>query len=405
MSARSLLAALLVLSLLAGCSGAPDADSSPTADGPSGRTPTGQATTAESSAGTAATEAEATETPGAERRTGGVLPPGVDESGVTNATTLAAAHHETVLRLGFVATSAEWKNGTVLGNRTMTARWAVGPDGRTLSADGTTVTTAQPPGGSPLSPRYREVIWRDETTVYRATTPNRTVYANRADRTFTAAATEVAEFERYFDAGNYSVASVEARGEHTFTTLVTSVAPDETRPGADVAVAARFVVDERGVVHEAVVEAGDGGNVGAGDRLRAEWTLVDLGVSPGRPAWVDAAPDAAFLETTLGGRVTGLTGAREPTVLAVTNEGPDAVPEGATLNVTAGRGDESHTRELRLDAALRPDATMYVYRGDDGPALTRDASVAADGGGLGTRVRCTLTAESVELWSFTRRWS
>jgi hypothetical protein len=259
----------------------------------------------------------------------------------------------------------------------------------------TTVTGAE----APADGERRQRVWSDETTVALVETPDRTRYSNVESLDHRVQLTHERTLERYLDAGAFEVASTVARGDHTFTTLVA----DATRPGVDGfedgSFAARFVVDEHGVVHEASVDYATGYD---DTETHVEWRVAELGASPDRPAWVDDAPEAAFLNASVDADVERRHGEGTP-YLVVTSSGTDPLPDGATLNVTTngGTGDgRALNTALDLDTDLAPGESVYVYRSDDGLRLTRDESVARSGDGLRSDVGVTVSADAVVYGSF-----
>jgi hypothetical protein len=336
------------------------------------------------------------------------LPPGVTESGVENASALAAAHEETLLAEGFALNVTSEFAGSALGNRTTSARWVVAPDGERVTLDARTVVHDEPTIESRLGDEYRQRLWRDATLLSRLDFGNETRYNNLDALAVRPDVTKSAEYERYLAGGNVTVERVVAHEDHTRTTLVV----DEARPAEDVdgRYDARFVVDERGVVHEATVTTGQS----TGDVQRHfEHDLVRLGTSLQRPDWVADAPDAAFLNVTLDADVEHRHGGGTPYLL-VTNEGTDAMPAGATLNVTTNRdatgmGSASastplHAR-LRTDEPLAPGESVSVYRSSESLERTHDESVAREGDGVRSDVAIDVGVGDVTYGSFGMGWS
>lgn len=336
------------------------------------------------------------------------LPPGVTESGVENASALAAAHEETLLAEGFVLNVTSEFDGSTLGNRTTNARWLVAPGGERFALDARTTVHDEPPVESRLGDEYRQRLWRDATLVSRVDAGNETRYSNLDALRVEPGVTKSAEYERYLAGGNVTVERVVAGEDHTLTTLVA----DDARPaeGVDGRYDARFVVDERGVVHEATVTTGQrDGDV----QRHLEYDLVRLGTSPERPGWVDDAPDAAFLNVTLDADVEHRHGGGTP-YLVVTNEGTDAMPAGATLNVTTNRDSLGRDAApasaplhavLRTDEPLAPGESVSVYRSGESLELTRDGSVARGSDGVRSDVALDVGVGDVTYGSFGMGWS
>lgn len=208
---------------------------------------------------------------------------------MTDVSALVTAHEETLRRDGFVL------NGTVVryppntGNLTTDYHTVVGPGGERFSTDVRTVHYATDDGDSPVSQRTRTRLWGNSTaTLRRSTVDGSTATGTVEEIPPHLALTRAAQYRSYLRMGAFSVDRVVARGGHTFTTLVAN----ETRDGSgeNASFSARLVVDERGVIHEGVVDA----SRTEPDRqtVHSEYRVVRLGASPERPAWVaDASGD------------------------------------------------------------------------------------------------------------------
>ena len=337
------------------------------------------------------------------------LPPGVNESGVQNASRLVAAHSETLLAEGFVLNSTATTNGSSYGNRTATEHRVADPGGEQFSLVGTTVVHRTPADGSTTSAdEYTQRVWHDETTVVSVELPNRTRYHN-VEGLFTDRALSMARnYEEVLAAGAFDVEKVIDRGNHTYTTLVAT----DTRDGVrkfDATFEARFVVDERGVVHEAVV---DYAHTEDGTERHIERRLVRLGPSLDRPDWVADVPGAAFRNASLDVDVEHRHHSAQETYLVVTSGGPDALPAGTELNVTTNRNDSAGSgvgpnalqAVVRTDSSLTPGESVYVYRTGETLELTRDRSVAASGDGLRSSVNVAVSHEDVTFGSYGMGW-
>lgn len=213
------------------------------------------------------------------------LPPGVTESGVTNASALLASHDETLRDEGFVL------NGTLVRNHSATRSErrqysaVVAPGAERFRAAVETTLYSTSSDSREVVQQRATRLWSDGAAMLRQTTLDDRTSRSRVDGVPTnLALTRAPQYESYLSMGEYAVEGVERRGDHAYATL----AANET--GADVAgdatIDARFVVDERGVIHEAEVTLRSGSGENA-ETDRATYRLVHLGASPERPNWVN----------------------------------------------------------------------------------------------------------------------
>lgn len=236
------------------------------------------------------TEPTSTSTPASQPLDPGAadLPPGVSESGVENASALVAAHSQTLRAGGFVLNGTFVRDPPNAGNQTRRYHTVVGPDAREFRTDVRTVRYATDAADSAVRQRTRTRVWANATTMLRQTTIDNQTAASRIEGLPPSLSlTRAPQYESYLTIGEFTVERVVARDGHAFTTLVAT----ETRDGfgENVTLDARFVVDERGVVHEATVTI-DGGPDSKTDH--AEYRVVRLGASPQRPDWVTDATDS-----------------------------------------------------------------------------------------------------------------
>jgi hypothetical protein len=213
------------------------------------------------------------------------LPPGVSESGVTNASALVAAHEQTLRAEGFVLNGTFVRNPPNAGNQTRRYHTVVAPGGRPFHTVVRSVRYASDEPGSAVSQRLRTRVWANETTMRRQTTVGNSTASSTIDGLPPALSlTRAPQYDSYLEFGEYTVERVVARDGHTFTTLVATDITDALGPNATLD--ARFVVDERGVIHEATVTL-DGGPDAETDH--ATYRVVRLGASPTKPDWVGNA--------------------------------------------------------------------------------------------------------------------
>lgn len=216
------------------------------------------------------------------------LPPGANEAGVTNASALAAAHDRTLRAEGFVLNGTFVRDPPNAGNQTRRYHTVVAPGGRPFLTDVRSVRYATDEADAAVTNRVRTRVWANETSMLRQVTiDNQTATATVDSLSPSLSPTRAPQYESYLEIGEYTVEQVVARDGHTFTTLVATGTTDAV--GENATIDARFVVDERGVVHEATVTL-RGGPDGVTDH--ATYRVVELGASPQRPDWVtDVATD------------------------------------------------------------------------------------------------------------------
>lgn len=230
-------------------------------------------------------DAASTETPTAGAETldpaNADLPPGVNESGVRNASVLVTAHDRALRADGFVLNGTFVRNPPTTGAQTRRYRIVVGPDARRFSTVVRTTRHETGDADSPVVKRTGTRLWANETVTLRQTTANdQTVRTRLEDRAPSLSLTRAAQYESYLAIGQFAVDRVVARDGHTFTTLVAT----GTRDGVadSVEFDARLVADERGVIHEATVNIDDGPD---GKTDHAEYRVVRVGASPQPPTW------------------------------------------------------------------------------------------------------------------------
>lgn len=214
------------------------------------------------------------------------LPPGVTESGVSNATALVAAHDETLRAEGFALNGTLARNHSTSQHERREYDVVVAPGADRFRADVQTTlyTTATDP--DEVVQRRVTSLWSDGTAIRRQTTFGDETVRTRIDAVPTSLAlTRGPQYRSYLDVGEYEVQRAVRRGGHTYTTLVANGTTAAAGPDS-VTVSGQFVVDERGVVHEADVTLRSGtGSDSVTDR--ATYRLLGLGGSPERPRWAD----------------------------------------------------------------------------------------------------------------------
>lgn len=309
-------------------------------------------------------------------------PPGVTNGQLTNASALVHAHETSLDDTGFVASVTQSANrgGTVSYDVVASAgRSRYTLSGNQSADDNTT----------------REMrIWANESHrvgVSQSGGESRYHAARRGTDSFD----PLEAVGVYLAAGTFTVANETTEEGYTVLTAddVGPPAADDGRFRDAESFSGRAVVDETGRVHELAVTV---------ERPRGEETytfvLQRTGVaSVERPAWVDDVPAGVFLAPQLTIDV------RDGTVLAVQNEGDDAVPTNATLTLTT----DNTTYRATFDAPLEPGEVQYaaITTDDDTLRLTSDRPASSDVTTLTSPVSVTIeTASGVTLHSGGMGW-
>lgn len=213
------------------------------------------------------------------------LPPGVNESGVVNASALAAAHDATLRSEGFVLDGTFVRDPPNRGNQTRTFDTVVAPGAERFQTAVETVRYASDASDA-VSQRSGKRVWSNATATLRAATiDGETAVSSVEDQPPWLSLTRAPQYRSSLKIGEFAVEGAVVRDGHTFTTLVAEGASEAVDGNATVD--ARFVVDERGVVHEATVSVSTPGS----EADSAHYEVVQFGGSPERPAWVDDRDD------------------------------------------------------------------------------------------------------------------
>jgi hypothetical protein len=197
------------------------------------------------------------------------LPPGVNESGVQNASALIAGYNETARKVGIVLTVTE--------NTTTRSYREVRRLDTTLAAGGhpfnTSMQTATyyPDGEPRTEPKFQD-IWGNESTTLAQSfwSPPHVVDPSYSFPTDDAP-TQAKQYLQYLQLFNYTIDSVVERDGHTFTTLVAGESTEDSTWEA------RVVVDERGLIHELTYKAQEG------DDYEAHWEYRIVETDPEPP--------------------------------------------------------------------------------------------------------------------------
>lgn len=213
------------------------------------------------------------------------LPPGVTDSGVSNVTELLAAHDEALRAGGFVLDGSLVRNHSATRSERRQYSAVVAPGAERFRAAVETTLYSTSSGSREVVQQRATRLWGDGTGILRQTTLDDRTSRSRVDGVpANLALTRAPQYESYLRMGEYAVEGVERRGTHTYSTLVAN--ETGANVGENATIDARFVVDERGVIHEAEVTLRSG-NGETAETDRATYRLVHLGASPERPDWVN----------------------------------------------------------------------------------------------------------------------
>jgi len=345
---------VVVLALLAGCSGllpGPSADT-PTATPASTAT---QTTTAPPVTPTATATDRSTATPAL----GGDLAPGITDEGVVNPVALQSAHRSALLADGFTlaVTYENVANGSV--------QWRTAQ--RIVAGPGGELALQRATAGDPPASVTNQTVWHNVThTTMRSLEGDETRFTVRSRVATPEALVWPGPVLRLLqdEAGAFEVSSVEEREGLRVVTLAASL--DQVGRDGDDDTTATMVVDERGVLRSLTATTDYGGS----DAWRVTYTVERVGgVDPEPPDWLEEVPRNASLNVEL------FTGMGPEGVLTLENVGGDTVP--ADTHVTV-RGNGT-LREARLADPLAPGETLYVFVAPETGALRLSTSEPAEG--------------------------
>ncbi|WP_440010319.1 DUF7537 family lipoprotein [Halomicrococcus sp. SG-WS-1] len=331
MSTRPLAALLLATSLLvAGCVGGP----------------TGGTTTAPTTDTTDAADATETTTATTLDPANADLPPGVDESGVENASALVAAHEDALAGTGY---EFEYRLQRRYDDETTTVR----QHGAATAGLSSFVAKATVDGEAPIT---TSATWANESVVLRHYETNEGEQYKKQTRTdepqreTESLVTKATVLRSLLASGEFSVATVERVGDRTLTTLRADEYSGDGHFQDVETFDATVVVDASGRVHEftRTVETDDG-------HRRSEFEITSLGpTTVERPDWAGqaAASVNADLEVTTS----------HEDFIVVFHRGGDVLPAGSTIRVE----HDGETRTFELSSALKPGDDRYVHYPADG---------------------------------------
>ncbi|WP_435360192.1 hypothetical protein [Haloarchaeobius sp. DFWS5] len=225
------------------------------------------------------------------------LPPGVTQSGLDDPTALVAAHEETLNSDGFVLRGYFERNISDAGYRNTTIHATVGPGGEPFEVETQQTLSRSGKQNETATQHVSSHIWGNASTILQQVTVGDATKTGQKQRLSPARSpTRAPQYETYLTVGNpnLTVEKVVERDGHTFTTLVT----DETIEadnGVTVNLSTRFVVDERGIVHEAVIDT-----EADGVSDHHEYRIVELGPdTPDAPTWTDNVSESGTTTASL----------------------------------------------------------------------------------------------------------
>jgi hypothetical protein len=285
-----------------------------------------------------------------------VLAPGVTTAGIVDVDALLTAHSETLLADGArirLAVRTESVDGTVTQASTQTV--AIGPAAAAVRSTGTSM--------GPDGEVSVDTWLNDSLSVFRFRGADETTYEvldPLPGRTELVLAGNIGTYLRA-DPGAFEVDSTAVTAGRQVTTLqaaadlVNGTKGDETEM--------RVAVDDRGAISRFELDQ----RLPEGDHYRIEYELEATGVTPDRPAWVEAIPAGVFLEADLAIEVD------DGRLVVVSNAGPDAVPADSTVTVVAA----GSTYDATLDTPLGPGETRWLWV-DEASGTLRVATVAPE---------------------------
>ncbi|WP_323675398.1 hypothetical protein [Halorubellus sp. PRR65] len=394
---RRLVPVLVVaLVVLAGCT-APGTQ-------PTGTEATANGTTAR---GTAPTTSDATTTDGVNETAtleSGPTPPGVAASAngsgvVVNASALIGAHERVLRADGFRATQ---RSRVGYGDERLRNTTSVVVAGPSLTRYRSRSTVEH--GNRTVA--YD--VWQNEsTTLLRTTVDGDTNYQTVGGQFEASGITGGAILEGVLAELHFSVANVTTEdGRRVFTLAGSRTAPGEPNASttANGTYTARVVVDERGVVSAYRIRQ----DVDERD-VTHEWTLDALGATPTRPDWTANVSDAARRNVSVDANVrhdvypnpNGTGHVEEHGVLAVSNDGPDALPASTTVAITSN----GTTYETIAGRELAAGETLYFVRDDGGLAVFANESAVDDPPNFANEVSVTVSANDTNYLDIASSYS
>lgn len=313
------------------------------------------------SAGEVTTAVETAETTATTDAQSADLPPGVDASGVENASALVAAHRAALAETGYVYRVRYAASADSEFSQQGTSRAVVAKNHAPIR-----VRSVSDVQFDNRTERARTDVWANESVaLYEYRTRNRTVY-QESNATVSPAGRDPFARPGTLDvvdqasmsslvglalrSGEYEVAATESRSGSTLTTL-RAATPNRSFEGlGNVSTYdGTLVVDERGRVHRLSLSVET-------ERTDSsyELELAKLGsVVVEYPPWADRALEAVNADVDIDS-----TGNH----FVVSNRGGDRLPPGTEVRV----GHDATNVTLELDRPLAPGKEAYVYFPADG---------------------------------------
>lgn len=338
---RTLVLALFVAVLLAGCSGLP------TDLGRSSNPTDGAATDATRSDGTASSTTTLSPSP-----TPSKYPPGVSESGLDTSTQLLSAHADAVNETGY-------HSRLVITSQTVN-------ESANLSLENTIVRDVRvPKAGYPyrlyvnnsggLSTDYHEIVWANESTrlskrvTHKPNQDDTAHYTMKEGRSVgrDPAASFLVEFARH---ANYDVTS---KGDRVVLEA-TGIPDDAIDSWQNVTVEGIIEIDRSGRIQSADLRFEfTTSDVESRIASRLEYSLTTGGVDVKRPKWADTAvreSTAVTIDAELNGDY-----------VAVTNTGREPIPKGYGIELLQVKENGASGSFTELSDPIEPGETVYVY--------------------------------------------
>lgn len=294
------------------------------------------------------------------------LPPGVSESGVTNASELVAAHVDVASGIGYeftfqqnysvdagenatlppsLADTTAVQNGTVAEGL---APFRVHTETERDTGNDTTMSTVDYWGNETLvALRAQQADQTEFRTFQRDGNETRAGALGRP--AFDSVVTKSRLVEGVLQSGSFEVAGTEQVDDRTLVTLRATEYQGTLGVAAENVTAydATVTVDERGLIH-GFEFALSSTTRSVPVQLNYSFELTQTDVNVTRPAWVSEALAAAGQQVSVG--------TQNGTYLTVTNAGDQPLRAGTTVTVARDAGEET----VELSEPLAPGTTAFV---------------------------------------------
>jgi len=200
------------------------------------------------------------------------LPPGVNESGLQNVSTLVDGYNETVREEGIVLNVNATTTGFLSGKEIRRHNTVFPSGGHPFDSN---ITVTHYDSNGTVGSQRTVQFWGNEST-----TLQRSTLISPSEKTASFSArnepTQAKVYLNYLKSANYTINSVDERDGHTYTMLV---ANETSTHGETLDV--RLVVDERGLIHELTMSI-TGGEI----ESHREHRIIETNPSPPeKPDW------------------------------------------------------------------------------------------------------------------------